>query len=85
MPEIKAGLAHILLPHLQFEGKCSDDQMVSFGGTIFSFVFMAKMSKCKEISQVWKNTVYLSVEGYGIPKKRLAPLLTYLNSEELAL
>lgn len=52
MPEIKAGLANILLPHLQFEGKCSDNQMVSFGGTIFSFVFMTKMSKCTEIPQV---------------------------------
>lgn len=52
MPEIKAGLANILLLPLQFGGKCSDSQMASFGGKIFSFGFVAEMSKCKAISQV---------------------------------
>lgn len=50
MPEIKAGLANILLLPLQFVGKCSDSQMASFGGKTFSFVYMAEMSKCKAIS-----------------------------------
>ena len=52
MPEIKAGLANILLLPLQFGGKCSDSQMASFGGKNFGLVFMAEMSKCKGISRI---------------------------------
>lgn len=81
----KAGLANILLLPLQFGGKCSDNQMVSSGGKIFSFVFMAEMSKCREISRVRKNTAYLRLEGYGMLKERFAPLSTHLKSGELAL
>lgn len=52
MPETRAALANVLPPALQSGGKCSDNYMVSLGGKVFSFAFMAEMSKCKEISQV---------------------------------
>lgn len=63
VPEIRAGLANVLPPALQSGGKCSDNHTVSLGGKVFSFAFMAEMSKCKEISQVWKQHCLPAIRG----------------------
>lgn len=56
VPEINAGLANILPPPLQLGGKCSDSQMVSLTGKVWSFAFiMVEMANVRDHTRLKKQ------------------------------
>lgn len=54
-------------------------------GNFLVLFLWQKRANVRKPHKYENNTAYLRLEGYGMLKKRLAPLPTYLQSEELAL
>lgn len=87
MPAIRLDLQTSCCCLFYLEGSVVTTRWSALEGklSVVCLFLMAEMSKCREISLVWRNTAYLRLEGSGMLAERCAPLPTYPRPEALAL